>query len=392
MDGQREGFGSKLPKQQNSIYSRATADRLGTCPTRNGCNEESVVGMKEREPDFDGFVGMVVGRREPDRVPLAEFSHDGEIVTAIQGEPESDEADAVAKWRVRFWREMGYDYLTVGVDLAFPTEGLSTEDTAELSRGQRGWVDEAKGPVASWEDFEAYPWPEVTPATFRSLEAVGRHLPEGMKVVASIPGGLMENLMFLMGFEAFSYALIDQPDLVEAVVRKVDETLCVIVEHTAGMDCVGAQWINDDMGYKTGTLASPEVLRKHIFPTQRRLAEMAHGAGKPVFLHSCGKLDVIMDELIDDIKVDAKHSFEDTIMPVWEAKRKWGHRVGLLGGVDMDVLARGSEEEVRAYSRRCIEECLPGGGWALGSGNTVANYVPVGNYLAMVDEGRRYRV
>jgi uroporphyrinogen decarboxylase len=81
------------------------------------------------------------------------------------------------------------------------------------------------------------------------------------------------------------------------------------------------------------------------------------------------------------------HSFEDVILPVWEAKRKWGTRMALLGGVDMDVLARGSEEQVRAYTRRCIEECAPGGGWALGSGNTVANYIPVGNFLAMLDEG-----
>ena len=96
-----------------------------------------------------------------------------------------------------------------------------------------------------------------------------------------------------------------------------------------------------------------------------------------------------MDELIDDIGIDAKHSFEDAITPVWEAKRRWGARIGLLGGVDMDVLSRGTEEQVRTYTRRCIEECLPGGGYALGSGNTIANYVPPANFLVMLDEGRR---
>lgn len=30
---------------------------------------------------------------------------------------------------------------------------------------------------------------------------------------------------------------------------------------------------------------------------------------------------------------------------------------------------------------------MPGGRYALGSGNSVANYVPVQNYLAMLDEG-----
>ena len=136
-------------------------------------------------------------------------------------------------------------------------------------------------------------------------------------------------------------------------------------------------------------MASPEVLRRYVFPYQRRITKIAHSNGKPILLHSCGNLEVIADDLIGEVGIDAKHSFEHVIQPVWEAKRTWGKRVALLGGVDMDVLARGSEEEVRAYTRRCIEECAPGGGWALGSGNSVANYLPVANFLAMLDEGWR---
>lgn len=105
-------------------------------------------------------------------------------------------------------------------------------------------------------------------------------------------------------------------------------------------------------------------------------------------LHSCGNLREIMDDLIDEVGIDAKHSFEDGIQPVTEAKRLYGDRVALLGGIDVDYLCRSSEEEVRAYTRRVIEVCAPGGGWALGTGNSVANYIPVKNYLAMLDEGR----
>ena len=45
------------------------------------------------------------------------------------------------------------------------------------------------------------------------------------------------------------------------------------------------------------------------------------------------------------------------------------------------------EDELRSHVRRVIEACLPGGRFALGTGNTVANYVPIPNYLAMVEEG-----
>jgi uroporphyrinogen decarboxylase len=338
------------------------------------------------EPNFERFLKVVRRQGEPDRVPFAELFHDYEIMAAIQGPPPGD-SDGEAAWRVSFWRNLGYDYISGQPNIGFPRPDMMTEDTAALSRGERGWVNEAKGPITTWEEFEKYPWPEVTPAAFEGLETLARHLPDGMQVAAMIPGGPFENLTFLMGFETFSYALVDQPDLVAAVVRKVDDVLCKVVETTASMECVGAQWLNDDMGFKNGPMASPETFRRYIFPTQKRMCEIAHRHGKPVLLHSCGKLDEITDDLIDDIGIDAKHSFEDVIMPVWEAKRKWGNRMALLGGVDMDVLARGTEEQVRAYTRKCIEGCAPGGGWALGSGNTVANYVPVANFLAMLDEG-----
>ena len=44
----------------------------------------------------------------------------------------------------------------------------------------------------------------------------------------------------------------------------------------------------------------------------------------------------------------------------------------------------------RARVRDTLEKCLPGGGYCLGSGNSIANYVPLQNYLTMLDEGRRY--
>ena len=72
-----------------------------------------------------------------------------------------------------------------------------------------------------------------------------------------------------------------------------------------------------------------------------------------------------------------------------EAKRRYGDRISILGGVDVGMLASATEEEVRAYTRRTLEECMPGGGYALGTGNSVANYIPVPNYVAMLDEGMK---
>ena len=80
---------------------------------------------------------------------------------------------------------------------------------------------------------------------------------------------------------------------------------------------------------------------------------------------------------------------KDIIMPVEDAYQRWGDRASILGGVDMDILARGGEEQVRARTRAILDACGANGtGYCLGSGNTIATYVPLANYLAMLDEGR----
>ena len=94
-----------------------------------------------------------------------------------------------------------------------------------------------------------------------------------------------------------------------------------------------------------------------------------------------------MEDLIEDVRIDAKHSFEEEAMPVRAFKERYGDRVAVLGGVDMDRLCRLPEDELRQYVRDILDVCMPGGRYALGSGNTVTNYVPVENYLIMLQEG-----
>ncbi len=78
------------------------------------------------------------------------------------------------------------------------------------------------------------------------------------------------------------------------------------------------------MGFKTGTLLAPDVLRQYCLPWQKRFAAMAHDKGRPYFLHSCGNLAAIMEDLIEDVRIDGKHSYENAIMPVQEFQKKSG--------------------------------------------------------------------
>ena len=95
--------------------------------------------------------------------------------------------------------------------------------------------------------------------------------------------------------------------------------------------------------------------------------------------------------LIKDVKIDALHSFEDVCCPIIEYKKRYGSRIAVLGGVDMDKLCRLDEENLRKYVKNILEECMTGGRFALGAGNTIANYVPLKNYFIMLDEGLKWK-
>jgi len=345
------------------------------------------------QPNFERVLRVLRRDGVPDRVPFLELFHDAEIIQKAMGEPyPADPAESRA-YQIRFMSRFGYDYVVGRYPYGFPgREALITEDTALYRRPQRGWQDEHKGPIMSWDEFETYPWPDPYAVDFTELEEYGKILPDGMGCVTVCPGGVLENLISLMGFENLCLWVVDDRELPQAIVDRVGECLAGLYEQVCDMPWVTALWLNDDMGFKTQTMLSPPMMRRFIFPHQKRLVQIAHAHGKPVMLHACGNLAEVMEDLIEDVRIDAKHSFEDAIMPVPEFKRHYGDRIGVLGGIDVHMLASGTEAQVREYTRGRIEACAPGGGWTLGSGNSVANYIPVENFLAMLDEGRQYGV
>jgi uroporphyrinogen decarboxylase len=177
---------------------------------------------------------------------------------------------------------------------------------------------------------------------------------------------------------------------VDAISRKLEDIYETVIRRLLEYDRVKIIWGSDDMGFRGGPLISPDDLREFVLPGHKLMAGLSHQAGRPYLLHSCGNLDLIMEDLIEMVGIDARHSFEDNIEDVTRANEKYGNRIAILGGIDVDFLCRSNEHEIRSRVRQTLDDCMPGGGYCLGSGNSIANYIPVDNYLAMLDEGRRY--
>lgn len=351
----------------------------------------------DRLPKPDANVGRfkaVLRREAPDRLPMAELAIAEEVLAELSGRPltplptQGEDRKGLATWaadRVGLWHQLGYDYYRVRAEIPFEAH-LQEATTADGDR--RAWVDEHAGVIKSAEDVERYPWPTEKDIDFGQAEAAIACLPDGMEAIG-FSGGVLEWTTALVGLEDFMMMLYEQPEVVQTVVDRVGQAIESAFKVFCQMDRVFAIWLGDDMGFKTATLISPEHLREYILPWHRRFAAMAHEADKFFLLHSCGHVESIMPDLLDDVGIDAKHSFEDVIVPVEAFKRRWGDRVAVLGGVDVDLLSRSSPDEVRERTREVIEACGPAG-YACGSGNSVTNYVPTENYLAMVETIHRH--
>ena len=352
--------------------------------------------MPEPEPNFERF-RHVLKRGTCSRVPLVELAIAEETLTALHGGPliplsrqdGQEQFRAAIRQRIRLWHGLGYDYYRVRAEIPFQVETLAARDTAASLSGERRWANEHEGVIKSCADLEAYPWPTPSAIDYSAAEAAQGALPDGMGLIG-FSGGVLEWSSSLLGLQGMMLLLYDNPDLVLTVVDRVGQTIYDAFHTFCGMDNVFALWLGDDMGFKTATLLQPQHLRQYILPWHKRYAELAHQTGRLFLLHSCGHLESIMPDLLDDVGIDAKHSFEDVIVPVEEFKRRWGARVAVLGGVDVDLLSRGTEEAVRRRTSQILEACAPGGGYAGGSGNSITNYMPTENYLAMLETIHRF--
>jgi uroporphyrinogen decarboxylase len=358
--------------------------------------------LEKPAPNIQWFKDVIQGKLQPERPPLVELFLDEEIVASIAenymgmswSPIEENRESREAYWDryIEVHARLGYDYIRLSGGMFFEFASDISDDTAGLSRGKRAWYSSHTSLISDWETFEKYPWPSPFEDDLWDYEYVANHLPEGMGLFVCPTSGFLEIPMDgLFGYENLAYLIYDNPDLVEAVFTRTADLIQTFYRRLIGLPNLTGFFQGDDMGYKTGTLVSPAFLRRYILPEHRKLATLAHENEYLYLLHSCGNLNRIMEDLISDVRIDGKHSYEDVIMPAGEFKKMYGERIAVLGGVDTDKLCRLQEEELRAYIRSLISDCLPGGRFAIGSGNTIANYVPVKNYLIMLEESLNWK-
>ena len=220
-------------------------------------------------------------------------------------------------------------------------------------------------PIKTRADLQGYRPPDPTlPGRAAEIE-VARDMDNGDIALLGGIQGPLTTLWLLMGYEAISYALYDDPALIGELCALSNAFFKEAARRSVEAGCIGI-WVSEDLGDSTRGFFRLEHYRRYLLPPFVELVDYVDGLGVPVLLHSCGRITDYLEDLAQT-KIAAVHPLQRTAgMDLGAVKARYGDRFCIIGNIDSSrTLPYGTPEEVAAEVREAIDIAAPGGGYVL---------------------------
>lgn len=162
-----------------------------------------------------------------------------------------------------------------------------------------------------------------------------------------------ERLQFLRGSENLYMDLAEESSDFEYALKVIHDFFVAEMEVWSKTNVDGLMFM-DDWGSQRSLLISPAQWRRVFKPLYAQYAQVAHAAGKKLFMHSDGFIFDVYEDLIE-IGIDAINS-QLFCMDIEEIGRRFGGRITFWGEIDRQhVMHSGTVEDVRAAVARVIK-------------------------------------
>jgi hypothetical protein len=220
-------------------------------------------------------------------------------------------------------------------------------------------------PLKDWSQWDDLNVPDVTEERRWSQLAEARER-AGDKFLLANGLSLYERVHFIRGLENTWADIYQHPEeLGQLIDILVDMNLYAIERYAqAGAD---ALIFCDDWGLQDRLMISLPAWQEIWKPRYARVYEAAHEAGLATFLHSCGHIVSILDDLID-AGLDCIQMDQQQNMGLELLGERFGGRITFWCPVDIqNTMARGDEDDIRRYVRRMVGALgRPEGGFICG--------------------------
>ena len=194
---------------------------------------------------------------------------------------------------------------------------------------------------------------------------------------------LYERAWTLRGMVNLLMDFYDHPAFVHELLNTIADYNLAQVQEALKYD-IDAVYFGDDWGQQRGLQMGPHLWRRFIFPVLERMYAAVRAAGRYVFIHSCGDVDELFDDLVG-IGLNCFNPFQPEVMDVAALHRQYRARLTFHGGLSTQrTLPYGSVEDVRVETRRLLE--MGGeGGYIFAPAHDVEGDVPLENMLAFIE-------
>ncbi|MHB1346857.1 MAG: uroporphyrinogen decarboxylase family protein [Candidatus Humimicrobiaceae bacterium] len=341
-------------------------------------------------------------RREPvDRVPnfeiLIEDKHVEKILGKYAGNTLAYGGDPAKGANAEAGRPMfPNDFIDlceiIGQDALMFDGGLWTPFKKQNENGE--WVNAYSKDVKTRADYEALKLD--SDAAIASTVGYIKEYKEALAKrnsklgVTALFGCLIQTLYeFVCGMNDFMMMVYEDRDLVEEM---LEDSTVHFVNMSKAMVAAGVDFIfpADDVAFKTGLFIPPKIFKEIWVPRMRRIFEPAVNAGIPVMFHSDGKIDDIVEDLID-MGLNCLNPMDPYGIDYSDYKKRYGSRLCLSGNYDVEFpLGNGTPDQIEADVKARMEIMKPGYGYVATCSHSIVNYIPHENYIAYINSIHKY--
>lgn len=243
-----------------------------------------------------------------------------------------------------------------------------------------------EGCVLAEPTLEGYAFPDpLDPRSFEWMQQSLATNPDRFRIF-SIGFSLYERAWTLRGMENLMMDFYDEPDFVHALLDAIADYNIAQVQEAVQYD-IDAVYFGDDWGQQQGLQMGYPLWKEFIYPRLQRMYAAARNAGKYVFIHSCGDVDELFDDLIG-IGLNCFNPFQPEAMDVATLLPRYRGRLAFHGGLStQQTLPYGTPDDVRRESAALLALGRDGS-YIFAPAHAVEGDVPVENMLAFIESAQ----